>query len=60
MNDRLAINIIIDNTDSQNPVFVEIETEEGKSIRIGTESTDENGYRKLRISAEDLIAHEAL
>lgn len=31
-----AINIILDEADSQNPVFVEIETDYGKSINIGT------------------------
>jgi len=55
--ENMAINIIIDDSNPQNPVFIEIETDEGKSICIGEELKDENGYRKLRITTSDIINH---
>jgi len=50
----LAINIIIDDSDPQSPLFVEIETDDGKSIGIGTRSTLENGLTRLRITIPDI------
>lgn len=57
-----AINIILDNTDSQNPIFIEIEDDEGKSITIGdweplssTAITMATGksYHKIRITLQE-------
>ena len=48
--DDAAINIIIDDSDVQNQVFVEIENDKGQSIRIGEELTTDEGYRRLRIN----------
>jgi len=58
--DNMAINIIIDDSDPRSPLFVEIETDGGKSIRIGEEMTTEEGYRRLRINTADIIQHEAI
>ena len=51
-----AINIILDESDSQNPIFVEIETDDGSSINIGTRLTLDDGLTRLRITAPELIA----
>ena len=56
----MAINIIIDNTDTQGPIFVEIENDEGQSINIGEELITEEGYRKLRITTADIICHDKI
>jgi len=57
--ENTAINIIIDDSDDGTPtqVFVEIENDDGESIRIGEELTTDEGYRKIRISTSDIINH---
>lgn len=57
--ENMAINIILADSDDGSPsrVFVEIENDNGESIRIGEELTTEEGYRKLRISTSDIINH---
>ena len=58
--ENMAINIIIDDSDPNNPVFVEIENDNGESINVGENSTTEEGYRKLRINTADIIGHEKI
>ncbi len=58
--ENTGINIIIDDSDHNNPIFVEIETDGGKSIRIGEEKRTDEGYRQLRITTADIIQHERL
>ena len=48
-----AINIILDETEPQSPLFVEIETDDGKGIGIG-ERIAHDGLIRLRITADDL------
>lgn len=48
-----AINIILNMADEKNPVFVEIENDDGKSIRIGERSTHGN-LTKIRITTADI------
>ena len=50
-----AINIILDNKDPQNPIFVEIENDKGMSVRIGRSSIREDGLRNIRITGNDLL-----
>ncbi len=50
-----AINIILDDADPINPVFVEIETDEGRSIRVGTRIVRDDGLTRLRITAPEII-----
>ena len=54
----MAINIIIDDADTQNPIFVEIETDDGQSISVGESLTTTEGLRKIRISVSDIIQHK--
>jgi len=49
-----AINIIIDESDPQNPVFVEIEDDDGRSINIGTRSFTDKGLTRIRITNEEV------
>jgi biotin synthase-related radical SAM superfamily protein len=56
----MSINIIIDDTDAQNPIFVEIENDKGQSISIGEELRTEEGYRKLRISTYSIISNDKI
>ncbi len=58
--ENMAINIIIDDSDSPNSVFVEIENDQGQSIRIGEELRTEEGYRKIRISTADVIGNDKI
>ena len=58
--DNMAINIIISNLDAQTQVLVEIENDNGESIRIGEELKTNDGYRKLRISVSDIVKHELI
>ena len=53
--DEIAINIILDWTDAQNPIFVEIEIDSGKSIRIGKHIKRKDGLHSIRIKREDLV-----
>ena len=57
--EEVAINIIIDDSDPQNPVFVEIEKDNGESISIGEDSRTDENYRKLRITVGDVIGQNA-
>ena len=50
-----AINIILDNKDPQNPIFVEIENDKGMSVRIGRSFIKEDGLRNIRITGNDLL-----
>jgi len=54
-----SINIIID-TSEQPGLFIEIENNNGFSIDIGKNSTTKEGYRKLRITASDIINHNKI
>ena len=53
-----SIHIILDTTNPQAAVFVEIENDEGKSIRIGewVESPDSR-FQHIKITAEDIAQH---
>jgi len=56
--EEMAINIVIDDSDTPRPVFVEIETDKGESINIGTWIDNRpDGLKVLRIMAEDIIKH---
>lgn len=48
-----AINIILDESDSQNPIFVEIENDMGLSIEIG-ERKQFDGFTAIRITTADI------
>ncbi len=48
-----AINIIIDDDNPHHTLFVEIEDDDGKSIRIG-ERVKYASYTKIRITKEDI------
>ena len=52
-----AINIIIDDSDPTNPIFVEIENDSGESMRIGEELRTDEDYRKVRILISDIISN---
>tara|TARA_R110000851_G_scaffold321783_1_gene487397 strand:+ start:265 stop:519 length:255 start_codon:yes stop_codon:yes gene_type:complete len=56
--ENMAINIIIDDRDSQNPIFVEVENDKGQSIGVGEELRTNEGYRKIRISTHSIISNE--
>ena len=56
----MAINIIIDDSDPQNPIFVEAENDNGQSIAIGEDSRTDENYRKIRITVGDIIGHEKI
>lgn len=51
-----AINIFLNDENPQSPIFVEIENDEGDSLRIGKDTIDEKtGLRKIRITTADII-----
>jgi len=58
--ENMAINIIIDNSEANNQIFVEIENDHGESIRIGEELTTDEGYRRIRINTADIINNEKI
>lgn len=58
--ENMAINIIVDDSDVQNQIFIEIENDKGESIRIGEEFTTEEGYRRIRITTSDIIQHGSI
>ena len=58
--ENMAINIIIDDSDPQNPIFVEIENDKGQSISIGEELRTDEGYRKLRVSTYSIISNNKI
>ena len=49
-----AINIVLDEKDPQSPIFVEIEDDTGKSIRVGERFDRDDGLTNIRITVEDL------
>ena len=49
-----AINIVLDFADPTSPIFVEIENDEGASVKIGEYSTGDDGYMYLRITPKDI------
>lgn len=55
--EKLAINIIVDDSNPQNQIFVEIENDEGESIRIGVSSVTAEGFRRIRVSTNEIISH---
>lgn len=58
--ENMAINLIIDDTYPDSQIFIEIETDEGKSMRIGEDTRTSEGYRKIRITTGDIIHHESI
>ncbi len=48
-----VINIVLDEKDPQNPIFVEIENSQGKSVNIG-ERTVKDGLTYIKITPVDL------
>ena len=48
-----AINIILDDKNPPDVLFVEIETDDGRSIKIG-ETLDYCDFKKIRITPEDI------
>ena len=58
--ENMAINIIIDDSNPQNPVFVEVENDSGQSIHIGEELRTGGGYRKIRINTYSIINNEKI
>ena len=55
--ENMAINIVIDDSDMPHLIFVEIETDKGESINIGTWLDCDDGLKRLRITAADIIKH---
>jgi hypothetical protein len=60
------VDVVIDADDPAHPAFVEIENQDGASVRIGEDVDQHDGYRRIRIRAADLWhaaadgeAHEA-
>lgn len=53
---ELAINIIIDRDTG---VFVEIENDNGESIRIGNVSQDDL-YTKIRVTMDDILDNKSI
>jgi len=51
---KRAIFIVLDESDHQNPIFVEIEDSKGKSIRVGTRIKMGDEFTRLRITEKDL------
>jgi len=50
-----AINIILDDSEPQNPAFVEIENDKGMSIGIGTRIVRSDGLTRIRITVPEII-----
>ena len=48
-----AINIILDESEPQSPLFIEVETDDGVSMGIG-ERIDYDGFVRLRITPDDI------
>lgn len=60
-----SIKIILDIEDRQNPIFVEIEDNQGKSISIGKwddlyDDTDGRKWASITITAHDIIRSEKI
>jgi hypothetical protein len=58
--ENMAINIIIDDSDPQSPIFVEVENDKGQSISIGEELRTEEGYRKIIINTYSIISNNKI
>jgi biotin synthase-related radical SAM superfamily protein len=58
--EKMAVNIIIDDADPQSPIFVEIENDNGESISIGEDARTNEGYRKIRITTHSIISNEKI
>jgi hypothetical protein len=58
--ENMAINIIIDDSDPQSPIFVEFENDKGQSISIGEELRTDEGYRKIRINTYSIISNNKI
>lgn len=56
-NSEMAINIIVDDSDVPRSEFVEIETDKGEFINIGTWIDKGDGLKSLRITVADIINH---
>jgi len=52
------INIILDTSDPQRPVFVEIEDEQGRSIKIEEWHKLDGDMHAIRIAAEQIQEYE--
>ena len=52
---KSAINIVLDENEPPDVLFVEIELDDGRSINIG-ERIECDGLIRLRITAEDIIS----
>ncbi len=50
----MAINIVLDWSDPPNPIFVEIEKDNGESIKIVEAFRREDGLIIIRITKEDI------
>ena len=50
----MSIYIVTDRKDPQSPVFVDIENEEGQTVRIGEFSENADGLTRQKISAKDI------
>ena len=50
----MSINIVLDVTDPQNPIFVEIENDSGESISVGSRINGDDGLTYIRINHEDI------
>jgi hypothetical protein len=56
----MPIDIVLDGPPApEMPGFVEVENGRGKSINCGQWLQRQDGYWVLRISAEDILRHEA-
>ena len=60
MSELGAINIIIDESKGNEAIFVEIDTDSGKSIRIGERTEITGNLTSIRIRAEDIMQHESI
>jgi hypothetical protein len=58
--ENMAINIIIDDSDPQSPIFVEVENDKGQSISIGEELRTDEGYRKIIINTYSIISNNKI
>jgi len=57
MNEEMAINIILDDSDAPRPIFVEVENDKGESINIGEQIRRDDGLASIRITVADIINH---
>lgn len=55
-----AINIILDCSDSQSPIFVEIENDNGESVSIGEYIARSGGLWSIRITSRNMVEVEAV